>query len=127
MLLMKSKFIIGLTVATVLGCASFAQTPAAKNWKDRAEYDLAQEIGKAQGDKKIELLNQWKQKYPESDFKVDRIGIYVATYQAMSKPKEMLEASRELAAADPTNLTPVYYIASLVPSEIGRASCRERV
>ena len=116
MLLMKSKFVIGLTVATVLGCASFAQTPAAKNWKDRAEYDLAQEIGKAQGDKKIELLNQWKQKYPESDFKVDRIGIYVATYQAMSKPKEMLEASRELAAADPTNLTPVYYIASLVPS-----------
>ena len=114
-LLMKSKFLMGLTIATMLGCASFAQAPAAKNWKDRAEYDLAQEIDKAKGDKKLELLDQWKQKYPESDFKVDRIGIYVATYQAMSKPKEMLAASRELVAVDPKNLTIVYYICSLVP------------
>ena len=114
MLLIKSKLLMGLTLSALLcGIANAQPAAAAKNWKDRAEYDLAQEVGKAQGQKKIELLDQWKQKYPDSDFKLDRVGIYISTYQAMNKPKEMYESSKEFIALDPKNITVISYITSL--------------
>src|SRR5690242_11568979 len=51
-------------------------------WKDRAEFDLFESIRNEQDPtKKIALLNQWKEKYPGSEFKKVRAGLLVQTYQ----------------------------------------------
>ena len=87
MLLNKSKILSGLAMGLLLCGIGTAQQAAAPQWKDRAEYDLVEEIKKASGEKKIELLNQWKQKYPETDFKTSRLGMYIGAYQQLNKPK----------------------------------------
>src|SRR5579872_6309061 len=63
-----------LTLAPVGLRAQGTQTPATqntgqKNWKDRAEYDLYDAITKDQNPQtRLEKLNQWKDKYPSTDF-----------------------------------------------------------
>ena len=90
-----------------------AQQVANPQWKDRAEYDLVEEIKKASGDKKIELLNQWKQKYPETDFKTFRLGMYISTYQQLNRPKEMYIASQDYNAIDPKDFLVTTFLVQL--------------
>ncbi len=119
MLLMKSKLLMGLALSAFLCSVGFAQ-PAAQNWKDRAEYDLYQEILKVQGAKQLELLEQWKQKYPETDFKLQRLGLYIGAYGATSKAKEMYSTSKEYLALDttkPPNLMVVGYVVQMAVAQ----------
>jgi len=69
-----------LAAVCVLGTAARAQAPAAAQAKkgpavkDQGEYDIASAAGKATDpEKKLELLHQWEQKYPDSDFKGQRM------------------------------------------------------
>src|SRR4051794_38678377 len=51
-----------------------------KNYKDRGEYDIYSQITQTQDPKKrLDLLNQWQTKYPQSDFAQDRLQYFVAT------------------------------------------------
>lgn len=112
MLFRKTRLLVGIAVATA---ALFGQ---AKEWIDRGEYELvAEQIGKATDPaKKLDLLNQWKQKYPNTKFGWERLGAYLVTYQQMGKAKEMFETAKEMSAADPKNFTGPYYITLLVLS-----------
>lgn len=94
-----------------------AQAPK-KDWIDRGEYELVvEQLGKAtDANKKIELLNQWKEKYPKSQFSWERLGQYLVTYQQLGKAKEMYGTAKEMTAADPNNFTGPYYILLLVQS-----------
>ena len=66
-------------------------------WKDRAEYDLVESIRKeTDAHKKLDLLNQWKQKYSSTDFKVLRLETYVDIYRQLSDPVNMLTSAKEL-------------------------------
>jgi hypothetical protein len=65
--------IIGLLSVSVLPIAAHAQAPAAAKapaWKDQGEFDIASAADKEKTDlaKKLDLLHQWEQKYPESDY-----------------------------------------------------------
>jgi tetratricopeptide (TPR) repeat protein len=94
-----------------------AGAPAQKNWKDRAEYDLYEAIGKeATPAKRLELLNQWNEKYPASEFKLERTLLYLDTYQKLGQAPKMLETAKQVIAIDPTNLTALYWIAYLTTS-----------
>jgi hypothetical protein len=97
-----------------LGLA-FGQEPS---WVDRQEYELVvEQIGKATDPaKKLELLNQWKQKYPKTAFGMQRLGQFLVTYQQLGKAADMLGVAKEIAAADPKNFTGPYYIALLTTS-----------
>jgi hypothetical protein len=76
-----------------------AGAPATKNWKDRAEYDLYASIVKATDPKqRLELLNQWSDKYPTSDYKPDRAAVYCATYN------QLASTDQANAAADAAKL-----------------------
>ena len=112
MLFKKSRLLVGVAVATA---ALFGQ---AKEWIDRAEYDLvAEQIGKATDPaKKLELLNQWKQKYPKTNFEWERLGAFLMTYQQTGKAKEMFDTAKAMATADPKNVTGPFYITALVMS-----------
>lgn len=98
------------------------QQPAAEKkpeWKDRAEYDLVQSIDKERDPKKkLELLNQWRDKYPNSDFKVLRLQTYLMTYHALNDAANMLSTAQEILKEDPTNLQALYWINLLVVSPV---------
>jgi hypothetical protein len=86
-------------------------------WKDRAEYDLYQAFTKETDvNKKIELLNQWKEKYPQSEFKKMRAGLYLGVYQQAGQPKQMLAAAKDMLAEDPKEFSALSVITYLTPT-----------
>lgn len=89
-----------------------AQDAAAstKNWKDRDEYDLYVSITKeADAGKRVALLDTWKSKYPTTDYKSEREILYVTTYAQAGKPDETIAAAKQALAADPENVTALYW------------------
>ncbi|MBI5282868.1 MAG: hypothetical protein HY858_14380 [Candidatus Solibacter usitatus] len=110
-MLYSFKRAIAIVALGSLGlAAAWAQAPQ-KQWKDRAEYDLVQTINKEQNAQtKLGLLNQWKEKYPASDFKDERYAQIIAAYQALGNAKGMLDTAKEQVAADPKSFAGLYYI-----------------
>lgn len=102
-----------LALAAPAQAQDAAKAPAqaqAKQWKDRAEYDLADSIAKEQNaTTKLQLLETWKQKYPASDFKIDRQAQVMDAYRALQNGKEMLNAAKELINLDPKNIQGLYW------------------
>jgi tetratricopeptide (TPR) repeat protein len=96
-----------------------AQAPAEqpkKQMKDREEYDLFQSILKeGNPTRKLQLLDQWKQKYPDTAFKEERLQMYIQTYQQANQPAKAVETANELLAIAPDNFTANYTIAALTP------------
>jgi len=87
-----------------------------KNWKDRAEYDLYVSItGEKDLNKKLDLLNQWSSKYPNTDFKSDRKLLYLVTYAQLNQPQKTIDAAKDILADDPTNFQALYYTTLLTP------------
>jgi hypothetical protein len=67
-----SKTLAGIVAVSLLVTGAFAQAPAPKApaVKDQGEFDLTQAVQKEKDpQKQLELLKQWEQKYPDSDFK----------------------------------------------------------
>ncbi len=115
--------------------AQGAQQPAqggqaaqgAKNWKDRPEYDLYNSIAHEQDPKKrLDLLDQWTQKYPKTDFEDLRTQAYLGTLGPLSqqdpsvRPKAM-EYFKKTLSTDPKSFTALYWMAINAP-EVGGAS-----
>ncbi len=97
-----------LASALMLASSALAQQP---NWKDINEYNLVQEIGKeANPAKKLALLQSWKEKYPTTDFSVNRLGMFLQTYQQMGNGKAMLGSAKELSVAAPAAIEGPYWI-----------------
>ena len=95
---------------------SLAQAPAAKPWKDREEYDLFNSIIKETAPaRKLQLLDQYKQKYPDTAYKEERSTLYIQAYQQAGQPAKAVEAANELLATMPDNFTALYTIAALTP------------
>ncbi|MBI3667671.1 MAG: hypothetical protein HY236_15825 [Acidobacteria bacterium] len=96
---------------------SAPQAPAAqKQPKDREEYDLYNSILKETDPaKRLPLLDQWKQKYPDTAFKEERLQIYMQTYQQAGQVAKAVEAASELNALSPNNFSANFTIASLTP------------
>lgn len=105
MLVNLNKVVSRVAVAALLCSAAWAQAPAQPQWKDRAEYDLVESINKATDPaKKVELLSQWKEKYPQSDFAKQRVGMLLQAYQAQKNLPKMAEAANELMTMDPKDV-----------------------
>jgi hypothetical protein len=115
--LVNFKNVSRVAVAALLCSAAWAQAPAQPQaaaqpqasgqpqWADRAEYDLVESINKTTDPaKKIELLNQWKEKYPQSAFAKQRVGMFLQTYQQAKNLPKMSEAANELMAMDPKDV-----------------------
>jgi tetratricopeptide (TPR) repeat protein len=91
--------------------------PAQKNWKDRAEYDLYNGIVKEQDpNKRLTLLNSWKEKYPASDYAPERVQIYLTTYSGLNQPDKVIATGNEILQSDPKNLQALILMALNVQS-----------
>lgn len=99
-----SKLIfIGLLAVSVFPTGARAQAPAPKApaVKDQGEYDIAQAANKETDPlKKLDLLHQWEQKYPDSDFKGTRsVTIAQAESQIAAKAQQPGATPADLDAA----------------------------
>lgn len=121
MLVRLTKTFIVTVIAALFGvltvwCQETKQQPK-KEWKDRGEYDLYVAITKeTANNKKLELLNTWKQKYAETDFRQERLQLYLVTYQALNQPQNMVDTAHQMLANDPKDFQALYWITLLTPT-----------
>lgn len=109
--------IAGIALLGLGSLALWGQEAKQPQWKDRAEYDLVELIKKEQNPQaRLQLLQQWEQKYPTSDFRDGRYELLVQTYQQLGKAKEMLDTAKAWVAFNPKALTGWYWINLLTVS-----------
>ncbi len=92
-----------------------------KNWKDRGEYDLYVKITQTTDPKaRLQLLNTWQDKYPQTDFQAERSQFFIATLAQVaqtdpSQRQALITKSEDLLKQDPKNFTAAYYITLMGP------------
>ncbi|HTT62833.1 MAG TPA: hypothetical protein VMG35_13360 [Bryobacteraceae bacterium] len=110
----------------VLGAAQTSSQPAQsgqaapaakkKQYKDQQEYTLYDSATKeADPNKKLATLNTWKQKYPDSDFKLEREMLFLDTYQKLNQFSKMIDTAKEILEIDPKEIHALYWITLLTP------------
>jgi len=100
----KSVLGIGL-LAGLMWVPLLSQQPQ-KKVKDQGEYDIYNAVLKeTDPNKQLQLLQTWKEKYPDSDFKEDRAALVAQDYAKLGKPAEAIKASQDVLAVNPKNLT----------------------
>jgi hypothetical protein len=118
---------------------SFAATPAAHaqnaspaaaetpNWKDQQEYDLFSKMSQTADPKaRLELLNTWQDKYPQTAVAALRLKYYVAALAVLAQttPGErqlLLDKCQESLKVDPKDVNALYQV-SLWGPVVGGAS-----
>ncbi len=98
----------GLTVLSALQAA---------NWTDRSEYDLVLTIrAEAAPQKRVALLDQWKEKYPQSELRQMRRELYLQAYQSQGDGPKMLAMAEEMIGEQPDNFIGLYWCTVLIPA-----------
>lgn len=104
------------------GQAGQAGQAPAKNYKDRDEYDLYSKITQTTDPKaKLQLLQTWQDKYPQSDFASDRDTLFMLTLSQLApndpaSRQKLVDKAGEIAAKDPKNFRANYMIALWGPA-----------
>ncbi len=98
-----AKVLLSFTVLMMAVTTVVAQTPPKeRKVKDQAEYDLYNNsIKTTDPAKRLTFLNEWKEKYPESDFKDVRNLVFLATYRALNQPAKEIATANDILATDP--------------------------
>lgn len=97
--------------------AAAAPAEKKKQYKDQQEYTLYDSVTKeTDANKKLATLNTWKDKYPESDFKQERLALFLSTYQTLGQGAKMVDTAKEILGNDPKDITALYWITFLSPS-----------
>jgi tetratricopeptide (TPR) repeat protein len=103
--LLSIMFLTAAVAATALA------QPKEKKVKDQQEYDLYKSsTTTTDAAKRLPFLDQWKEKYPESDFKEERLVIYQTTYQALGQTAKAVETAKEILAMDPKEVNALYFL-----------------
>jgi len=103
---------VWLGAAQHLQAQTAGQAPAAggheKKLKDTQEYDLfnnvIKDIQSQSFAKAITDLDTWKTKYPESDYKDDRLYYYIQAYSGAKQPAKVLDVAQQLMQKDLTTV-----------------------
>ena len=81
------SFTLALVVCAV-AVANAAAQPRPKQLKDQTEHDLYNQALQTAADpaKGIPVLDNWTRRYPDSDYKDDRLYLYMQAYSKLSPP-----------------------------------------
>lgn len=104
---MKRTILILSTFLLTASLCVFGQTPAAKGpqWKSRAEYDAYQAMLKGSTpQQKLQLAQEFLQKYPTSDFKAGAYDIEAQSYQQMNQVNQAVTAADNALKNNPNDL-----------------------
>lgn len=102
-----------------------------KNYKDRGEYDLYVQVTQATDpQKRLQLLNTWSDKYPQTDYEKERLQYYLATLNQLAATdpnarKQLIDKAQQMLKLDPNNFTANYYIATAGPAVGGTSPSPE--
>jgi tetratricopeptide (TPR) repeat protein len=119
-----SRLTICMALAGIVAAGAAGAPENKKQFKDRQEYTLYDSITQADANTKLALLNTWKERYPDSDFKLDRLQLFLATYEQLGQPAKMFGTAREILAIAPKDITALYWITFLTPT-LGNTSADE--
>src|SRR5215469_5007874 len=104
-----------LRIFGLMGAAVVAPVCAA-NWADRAEYDLVMGIrSEASAQKRVELLDRWQAKYPQSQMGHVRRELYLAVYESLGNGAGMWKVAREMMNEQAGDFVGVYWCTLLAP------------
>jgi hypothetical protein len=104
------------TISRLALAVALAPPALAAGWADRGEYDLVMSIrSEASVQKRIELLDRWQAKYPQSESRQVRRELYLAAFASMGDGARMLKIAREMLAEQGSNPVGVYWCTLLVP------------
>jgi tetratricopeptide (TPR) repeat protein len=98
------RTLVSIIAGGVFALALAAETP---QWKDgQAEWKMF-DSAKNEPDarKKLTLIDAWKTKYPETDFQMVRLQLYLSAYQQLNDIPHLLATLNEMQALDPKDLT----------------------
>jgi tetratricopeptide (TPR) repeat protein len=126
------KILAAVAVAGILSLAAWGQAAqnqpgqgqagqqgmnGQKQYKDRGEYDLYDAITKdTNPTTRLQKLDEWKSKYPNTDFIEERRQLYLTTYVAANKPQDAINTANEILKNNPNDFTALYYVTLLTPS-----------
>jgi hypothetical protein len=98
----SAQALLAVTAAAAMVSAALGQAPQ-KKVKDQAEYDLYTNATKeTDATKRLVFLNTWQEKYPDSDFKEERLVIFLISYTQLAQaPKVRAAVAYELDTASP--------------------------
>src|SRR5437868_4314941 len=87
-----------------------------RQWKDRTEYDLY-EAARTATDANVALqkLNEWKEKYPTTNFDKERRTLFLTTYAKLNQTQKAIDAAKDMLQLDPGDFTALYYVAYFTP------------
>jgi tetratricopeptide (TPR) repeat protein len=106
---------MALAVIVAAGAASAPENK--KQFKDRQEYTLYDSATKeTDANRKLVALNAWKDKYPDSDFKQERLVLFLNTYQTLGEGTRMVDTAKQILELDPKDVTALYWVTFLAPS-----------
>jgi len=100
----------------------------AKNYKDRAEYDLYSKVTTTTDPKaRLDLLNTWQDKYPQTDFAQERLLYFLQALGQLapadpSARQKLVDKSNELLKVDPNNFRAMYLITVWGPAVGGTSA-----
>jgi hypothetical protein len=104
--------VVGAFLGTGTAHYAYAQGGQAqpqKKVKDQAEYDLYDHVVKeTDAAKKLQYLNQWVEKYPETDYQEEQLRFY----DQLNQSAKVMELGQKILAKDPRNLIALTSIAS---------------
>lgn len=127
---------LGLTIMVAALFATLGSAPGAfgqdapkgPQWKDRQEFDMFDAANKATDpNKKIEAVKAWEQKYPETEFKLARLQLYLDSYVALGQAPKIIDTSKQMLAVDPTLYQPLYWLTLALPTSSGRTPSADAV
>jgi len=111
-----------VTVVAALGISvALAQDPPPKQAKDEAEVELFKQSNpqtNPNATTRLSALSSWKEKYPDTAFKLERALFYALTYQQLNQGANMLGSAKEVLAIDPAHFYALGWVASLTESLI---------
>ncbi|MBK9170340.1 MAG: tetratricopeptide repeat protein [Bryobacterales bacterium] len=110
--------IFGIALVSLLAAGAVSAQQQGPQWKDRAEYDLYEAITKeANPQKKLESLNTWAEKYPQSDYKSARQQFYLLTYKDLNQPNKMWDTAKQIVADNPKDINALYWLTLLAETQ----------
>lgn len=119
MLQQLSRSFLNIAVAAILAAGSAVAQQAAQGPKpkDQGEYDLYNSIlGEKDPNKRLGLLDQWKSKYADTDFKKERLLFFMNTYRELNQGVKMADACEGILLLDPKDVNALYWRTLLVKS-----------
>ena len=109
----KKTHAIWAVLMMLLVTAAAAQE---KRPKDQEEYELiTKAFGTQPSAELLQVLDQWKEKYPKTAFDIERIRLYMACYQAVNQGGKAVATAKELLGKVPGNFPANFIIASWTP------------